>query len=116
LRHGYARLKPAGRRETTIRRTGRGSIEYRPIGELLIDMGAITYPDLVRTVAEAARSGKLLGEYLVAEGLIARKQLEEAMARQQIGEPQQGYPISMADTAAQGQLDRALISEASTHV
>ena len=116
LRHGYARLKPAGCRETAIPRAGRGLIEYRPIGELLIDMRAITYPDLVRTVAEAARSGKPLGEYLVAEGLISRKQLEEALARQQIGERQQGDPRFMADTAAQDQLDRALIEEASTDV
>src|SRR6202008_5134645 len=47
LRHGYARLKPAGPREIVVSRTGPGLVEYRPLGELLIDMGAITYPNLV---------------------------------------------------------------------
>src|SRR5260370_8536474 len=70
LRHGYARLKLVGSRPIAISRTGPGLVEYRPLGELLIDMGAITYPDLAKAVSEAARSWKRLGEYLVAEGLI----------------------------------------------
>jgi hypothetical protein len=51
-------------------------------------MGAITYPDLAKAVSEAARSGKRLGEYLVAEGLIRREQMVKAMARQRLGEHQ----------------------------
>ena len=88
LRHGYARLKPAGPREIAISRTGPGLVEYRPLGELLIDMGAITYPDLAKAVSAAARSGKRLGEYLVAEGLIGQEQMAKAMARQRMGEHQ----------------------------
>jgi Type II secretion system (T2SS), protein E, N-terminal domain len=90
LRHGYARLKPAGPREIAIPRSGRRSVEYRPLGELLIDMGAISYPDLVKAVSEAARSGTRLGEYLVAEGLIQQEQMVKAMARQRLGEYQAG--------------------------
>ena len=87
LRHGYARLKPVGASaRSSSRGPDRSLVEYRPLGELLIDMGAITYPDLVKAVSGAARSGKRLGEYLVAEGLIRQEQIEKAMARQQIGE------------------------------
>ncbi len=96
LRHGYARLKPTGPREIAVSRTGPGLVEYRPIGELLIDMGAITYPELVKAVSEAARSGKRLGEYLVAEGLIRHEQMEKAIARQQIGERQSGELMAVA--------------------
>ncbi|MGA7260251.1 MAG: hypothetical protein WBX30_05040, partial [Stellaceae bacterium] len=90
LRHGYARLKPAGPREIVISRSGPGLVEYRPLGELLIDMGAITYPDLAKAVSAAARSGKRLGEYLVAEGLVGQEQMVKAMARQRMGEYQAG--------------------------
>ena len=90
LRHGYARLKPAGPRAIAISRTGSGLVEYRPLGELLIDMGAITYPDLAKAVSEAARSGKRLGEYLVAKGHIQQEQMVKAMARQRMGEHQAG--------------------------
>ena len=97
LRHGYARLKPAGPREIEISRTGPGLVEYRPLGELLIDMGAITYPELAKAVSEAARSGKRLGEYLVAKGLIRQEQMAKAMARQRIGEHQAGEHRQRAD-------------------
>jgi adsorption protein B len=90
LRHGYARLKLVGPRSIAISGTGPGLVEYRPLGELLIDMGVITYPDLAKAVSEAARSGKRLGEYLVAEGLIRREQMVKAMARQRLGEHQAG--------------------------
>jgi adsorption protein B len=86
LRHGYARLKPTGPREIVVSRTEPGLVEYRPLGELLIDMGAITYPDLVKAVSEAARSGKPLGEYLVGESLIEQEQMVRAMAQQRMGE------------------------------
>jgi hypothetical protein len=88
LRHGYARLKPTGPREIVVSRTGPGLVEYRPLGELLIDMGAITYPDLVKAVSEAARSGRRLGEYLVGESLIEQEQMVKAMAQQRMGEHQ----------------------------
>jgi adsorption protein B len=102
LRHGYARLKPAGPREIGISRTGPGLVEYRPLGELLIDMGAITYPDLVKSVSEAARLGKRLGEYLVAEGLIEQEQMVKAIARQRMGEHQAANLVALANPTARG--------------
>jgi hypothetical protein len=102
LRHGYARLKPAGPREIAISRTGPGLVEYRPLGELLIDMGAITYPDLVKSVSEAARLGKRLGEYLVAEGLIEQEQMVKAIARQRMGEHQAANLVALANPTARG--------------
>jgi hypothetical protein len=67
---------------------------------LLIDIGAITYPDLVKAVSEAARLGKRLGEYLVAEGLIEQEQMVEAIARQQMGEHQAANLMALANPTA----------------
>jgi aspartate ammonia-lyase len=53
-------------------------------------MGAITYPELAKAVSEAARSGKRLGEYLLAKGLIRQEQMAKAMAQQRMGEHQAG--------------------------
>jgi len=103
LRHGYARLKPTGPREIAISRTGPGLVEYRPLGELLIDMGAITYPDLVKAVSEAARLGKRLGEYLVAESLIEQEQMVKAIARQRMGEHQAANLIALPNPTARDQ-------------
>ena len=114
LRHGYARLKLTGAQELAIPRPGQGLVEYRPIGELLIDMGAITYPDLAKAVSEAARSGKRLGEYLVAQGFIRREQMEKAMTRQRVGERLSGGLTVVADRAARDDLDPALVAEASS--
>jgi bacteriophage N4 adsorption protein B len=105
LRHGYARLKSAGPREIAVSQTGRGSVQYRPIGELLIDMGAISYPDLVKAVSEAARSGKRLGEYLVTKGLVRYDQMENALARQRVGEHQSAELIALAQPARRDELD-----------
>jgi bacteriophage N4 adsorption protein B len=99
LRHGYARLKPAGPREIAISPTGPGIVEYRPLGELLIDMGAITYPDLVKAVSEAARLGKRLGEYLVAESLVEQEQMAKAITRQRMGEHQVANLMALAKPA-----------------
>jgi adsorption protein B len=111
LRHGYARLEPAG-----LPRTGRGLLEYRPIGELLIDMGAISYPDLLKAVSEAARSGRRLGEYLVTKGLIRHDQMEHALARQQVGEDESPEPPAAAQPAMRDKLDPALVESASIDV
>jgi adsorption protein B len=100
LRHGYARLKPAGPREIAVSRTGPGIVEYRPLGELLIDMGAITYPDLIKAVSEAARLGKRLGEYLVAKNLIEHEQMVKAIARQRMGEHQAANLMALANPTA----------------
>jgi adsorption protein B len=111
LRHGYARLKPAGPREVAISRTGPGLVEYRPLGELLIDMGAITYPDLVKAVSEAARLGKRLGEYLVAVGLIEQEQMVKAIARQRMGEHRVPNLMAVANPTAR---DLDPVSQAET--
>ena len=114
LRHGYARLKPASARKTPFPRFRQELVEYRPLGELLIDMGAITYPDLLRAVSQAARSGKRLGEYLVADGLIRHDQMEAALARQQIGERQSAEPIVLVRRATRDEVDPALAADEST--
>jgi adsorption protein B len=109
LRHGYARLKAAGPRDSAVRRSGRRPVEYRPIGELLIDMGAITYPDLLKAVSEAARSGTLLGEYLIAKGLVRQEQMLTAMARQRVGESQSG---DLEAVATHNHVDPVLVEQA----
>jgi adsorption protein B len=114
LRHGFARLKPIGFREGRVPRTRQRFIEYRPIGELLIDMGAISYPDLVKAVSDAARSGKRLGEYLVAEGLVQKEQVQKAIARQQVGEYHSGELMALAHSAASDDLDPALVEDSSS--
>jgi adsorption protein B len=116
LRHGYARLKPTGLREIAVSRTGHSCLEYRPIGELLIDMGAISYPDLVNAVSEAARSGRRLGEYLVTKGLIRRDQMEHALARQQVGEHKSLELVAPAQPALRAKLDRAFMENVATDV
>jgi len=68
-------------------------------------MGAILYPDLVKAVSEAARSGKRLGEYLVSEGLIQHIQMENALARQQSGEHRSAQLIALAHSATRDHLD-----------
>jgi len=116
LRHGYARLKPTDPSELAIVKPGQGFVEYRPIGELLIDMGAISYQDLVKAVSAAARARKRLGEYLVAEGLIRRDQMEEALARQQLDGPQSPEPISVTQPTMRNVMDPASVAYASTNV
>jgi adsorption protein B len=99
LRHGYARLKPANGRKIPFFRDGQELVEYRPLGELLIDMRAITYPNLVTAVSQAARSGKRLGEFLVAQSLIRPDQIEAALARQQLGEARFAEPSVLGTPA-----------------
>jgi adsorption protein B len=105
LRHGYARLRAAGRDKLRISRVRRRPVGYRPIGELLIDIGAISYLDLTKGLSEAAKCGKRLGEYLLDEGRIRREHVAEAMARQQAGERQPGDPIVVAGGAADDDLE-----------
>jgi bacteriophage N4 adsorption protein B len=116
LRHGYARLRPPGARKASSPRLRKKVVEYRPLGELLIDMGAISYPDLLRAVSQAARSGARLGEYLVAKGLVRRDQIEDALARQQIGEHQKTEPMALAPLALHHKLDPALAEDVPSDV
>jgi bacteriophage N4 adsorption protein B len=113
LRHGYARLRPAGARKAAFPGREREPVEYRPLGELLIDMGAITYPDLLRSVSEAARSGKRLGEYLVAEGLVRRDQMDEALTRQRVGVYRQSPLLALTAPVLHDKLDSALAEDVS---
>jgi bacteriophage N4 adsorption protein B len=108
LRHGYARLTSGGANRGEIRRIGRCSPSYRPIGELLIDIGAITYPDLVSALSEAATSGKKLGEYLLANGRIREEQLAEAVARQCTRDRQTIEAGEFAGAAASQLVNRVL--------
>jgi bacteriophage N4 adsorption protein B len=114
LRHGYARLRPADTRKAPFPGSERGPVEYRPLGELLIDMGAITYPGLLRAVSQAARLGKRLGEYLVAEGVVRRDQMQQALARQQVGEYRQAPPLPLAAPTLHDKLDPAMAKDMST--
>ena len=115
LRHGYARLSLANPSELAVMKLGSRFVEYRPIGELLIDIGAISYPDLVKAVSAAARSHKRLGEYLVAEGLIRPDQMKEALAQQQIGKRQLTEPIAMTQPAMRN-VDPASVAHAAIDV
>jgi bacteriophage N4 adsorption protein B len=114
LRHGYARLRPPAARKDPFPGSEQELVEYRPLGELLIDMRAITYPDLLRAVSQAARLGKRLGEYLVAEGLVRHDRMEEALARQQVGEYRQSPPLVSAAPTLHDKLDPALTEDVST--
>ena len=96
LRHGYARLETAGVDASATAPVGSGLVGYRPIGELLIDIGAITYPDLVNALSQAAKCGKRIGEYLLAEGRIRREELAEALERHRNAESQFSDPIVAA--------------------
>jgi adsorption protein B len=116
LRHAYARLEPLDPSELAIVKPGREFVEYRPIGELLIDMGAISYPALVKAVSSAARSRKRLGEYLIAEGVIRRDQMEEALARQKVGRRQSAEPISVTQPTMRNVLDPTSVAYASTNL
>jgi adsorption protein B len=113
LRHGYARLRPPAAQEAPFPGSERELVEYRPLGELLIDMGAITYPDLLRAVSQAARLGKRLGEYLVAEGLVRRDHMDEALTRQQVGVYRQSPLLALAAPVLHDKLDSALAEDAS---
>ena len=116
LRHGYGRLKPANPWKVGFSRVGQELVEYRPLGELLIDMGAITYPDLLLAVSQAARSGKRVGEFLVAQGLIRPDQLEDALARQRVGENRAAQPSALGQPMMPDGLDRALADSLSSNV
>jgi bacteriophage N4 adsorption protein B len=103
LRHGYARLKLADRGKVESPRGAQCPVAYRPIGEQLIDIGAIDYPELIKGLSKAAQCGKRVGEYLLDEGRIRQEHVAEAMARQELGERQPSSTIAAASDATQGE-------------
>ena len=116
LRHGYARLKTASARKIPFSPTGHRLVEYRPLGELLIDMRAISYPDLLNAVSQAARSEIRLGEYLVAEGIVRPDEVEGALARQRVGEYWSTEPVTLRPLTASDKRDPALAEDVTTNV
>jgi hypothetical protein len=93
LRDGYARLKAPGADAREISPVTDRSLAHRPIEELLIDIGAISSPDLDTALSEAARCGKDVVEYLLANGRIRQEHVAEAMKRQHQRERQFIDPI-----------------------
>lgn len=55
---------------------------WRPIGQILVEAGAITDDDLHAALAEQQQSGKRLGEVLIDTGRISWLALAEAIAEQ----------------------------------
>jgi len=88
-------------------RIGLCSSGYRPIGELLIDIGAITYPDLVDALPEAAQCGKGLGEYLLVNGRVREEQIANAVTRQGARDQKAMEAVDLAGTMRE-MVDRAL--------
>jgi hypothetical protein len=107
LGQGYARLAP-GAPDDPGPRIGIRPFAHRPIGELLIDIGAISYLDLIKALPNAAGNGKRLGEYLLTEGRIVEAQITQVIALQLAGEPQPSDPVTAAVDAIPYVLDRNL--------
>jgi hypothetical protein len=55
---------------------------WRPIGEILVESGAITVDDLHRALAEQSHTGRKLGEVLIEAGLVSWLTLAQAIAEQ----------------------------------
>lgn len=57
-------------------------ITWRPLGQLLVEQGMLTPSELERALAEQQRSGRRLGETIVALGFVSGPQLASALAAQ----------------------------------
>jgi hypothetical protein len=55
---------------------------WRPLGELLVERGLLTEPQLERAISEQGRSGRLLGVILVESGLVGGGELARVLAEQ----------------------------------
>jgi hypothetical protein len=77
----------------------------RLLGEILVDMKAISEPDLKSSLTnfDHLRDGRL-GNYLVAKGLIKQDQLDEALQQQSKEKVDEPPPASRIDSGAQGPL------------
>lgn len=56
--------------------------DMRPLGQILIEMGAISNADLTHALAQQRRLDARLGDILVSEGLLDNAQLQAALADQ----------------------------------
>ena len=56
------------------------------LGELLVNHGLVTDPQLAKALEEQKGSAKRLGEILIDAGVITREQLEEMLEHQRRGE------------------------------
>jgi hypothetical protein len=64
----------------------------RPLGQVLLQSGYISDADIVRALADQAKSGKLIGEILVDQGAVSRPVVRRALEEQAGGlpEPEKG--------------------------
>jgi hypothetical protein len=74
-----------------------GDASWRPIGEVLVDAGAITRAELNDALEEQRRTGQRLGEVLIEAGRISWLALAQAIADQTSGtEPGRGQFVDSA--------------------
>ena len=57
-------------------------LRQRPIGQLLVERGLLTPPELERALAQQRQSGGRLGEILVERGAITRLELASVLGEQ----------------------------------
>lgn len=57
-------------------------IARKKLGELLVDAGLITFEAVDEAIAEQKRTGRLLGEILVGQGLVKERDIAVVLARQ----------------------------------
>ena len=55
---------------------------WRPLGELLVEAGAVDVAGLTRAIEEQSQSKERLGEVLLRLGLVSQKDISRALARQ----------------------------------
>jgi hypothetical protein len=56
-----------------------------PLGQVLLQSGYISDADIVRALADQAKSGKLIGEILVDQGAVSRPVVSRALEEQASG-------------------------------
>jgi hypothetical protein len=61
---------------------GSNEFPWRPLGMLLVDDGLLSEADLERALEQQERTGRLLGEILVARDCVTGTELAKALARQ----------------------------------
>src|SRR4029453_16137693 len=61
---------------------GSNEFPWRPLGMLLVSDGLLSEADLERALEQQERTGRLLGEILVARDCVTGTELAKALARQ----------------------------------